>query len=615
MTRFGKIIPTTIGIPMKPRLVLTLTLLHLWTATAPAANVQFAGIINDNAGSQISEWRTATTVKTLDGDGDNLYGTAARLFYIVAFVGGGTVYGYGGSDAQVGPFPGYAVVDHPTVGVDLEVRTTTNGGVAGPDDVMFTFTALAGSPANVRVGVVTDGLNGAVYSPASIGLRQVGGGGSSAEHTLTAVNSTLDMVFFDVYGVTAGDQFEIFGDTGAGGYATHQIVTWDAIPAPTGPPVITTDPISVALVDGGLTTVTFRVVATGDAVSYEWFRNGLTTGVTTPTYTFSAVPADNGASYHCVATNGSGTDTSNPATLTIVPPSPQAATYRAALAAESSRIAFFPFDGDTGPPITNTVNATFGGTIRAGSLLTGNANRVAGTTALEGTAGLTLDPAWEFADDNTGTVEALLYQSSTAGYNPSFFSIRNGASVRYSLHGDAGGGRLYLYNGSTVSIWSTPRSMIGRVSHVAIVLDNGSATAYFDGLNLGTQLNLLGSGTGISTQIGSSTDGSAELWPGAIDELAIYSDALPGSAIASHADAWFGPLPVPKVTGVSTSGGLIFLTAPSVAGFRYWLEHSPDLAMPWQEVAGSGLDGTGADLILSAILGGDKGFYRVCVTR
>jgi hypothetical protein len=95
---------------------------------------------------------------------------------------------------------------------------------------MFTFTALAASPENVRIGVATDGLNGAQFSPASIGLRQIGG--SSAEHTLTSVNNTLDMVFFDVTGVTGGDQFEVFGDSGTGDFATHQIVTWDALTIP-----------------------------------------------------------------------------------------------------------------------------------------------------------------------------------------------------------------------------------------------------------------------------------------------------------------------------------------------------------------------------------------------
>lgn len=214
---------------MKTNPLTALMLLLLLPVSANAANVSFAGVINNNTGAEISEWRTASTPKTLDPDGDNTYGTVARLFYTVVFVGQGSVYQFDSSDGQVGPFAGYSAVDHPVGGPDLQVRTTTHSG-AGPDDVMFTFTALAGSPANVRIGIATDGLDNAGFSPTSIGLRQVGG--SSAEHTLTSVNNVLDMVFFDVTGVTAGNQFQVFGDPGAFGFTTHSIVTWDAIPEP-----------------------------------------------------------------------------------------------------------------------------------------------------------------------------------------------------------------------------------------------------------------------------------------------------------------------------------------------------------------------------------------------
>ena len=203
---------------------------------ARSATISFAGVINDDAGAEISEWKTAGTVKTLDADGDNIYGTVAHLFYRVIFAGQNTLYQFNSSESHVGPFAGYAVVDHPDgVSADIQVRTTTNSAAGLADDVMFTFTALAGSPANVRIGIATDGLNGAQYSPGSIGLAQVGG--ASAEHTLTAVNNTLDMVFFDVTGITAGDQFQVFGDSGTGDFATHQFVTWDeiTIPEPAAP--------------------------------------------------------------------------------------------------------------------------------------------------------------------------------------------------------------------------------------------------------------------------------------------------------------------------------------------------------------------------------------------
>lgn len=209
--------------------------LALLPASAKAATVVFSGVINDNAGSEISQWKTASTAKTLDADGDNVYGTLAHLFYTIEFKGQNTLYSFDGSDGPVGPFPGYSVVDHPagdgTTPGDIQVRTTTSGPTFDTNHIMFTFSALAGSPANVRIGIATDGIDGGGgYASASIGLRQVAG--SSAEHTMTSTNDTLDMVFFDVTGIATGDQFEVFGDTGTNGYATHQFVTWDVVPEP-----------------------------------------------------------------------------------------------------------------------------------------------------------------------------------------------------------------------------------------------------------------------------------------------------------------------------------------------------------------------------------------------
>jgi hypothetical protein len=204
--------------------------LSLFPISANAATVAFAGVINNDAGSEITQWKTVSTTKTLDADGDNEYGTLAHLFYGIEFKGQNTLYSFDGSDSQVGPFGGYATVDSPNGGADVQVRTTTNGGGGGSDDVMFTFTALVGSPASVRIGIATDGLNDGGYSSATIGLRQVGG--SSFEYTMTNANTTLEMVFFDVTGITAGNQFEVFADAGAYGYTTHQFITWDVIPEP-----------------------------------------------------------------------------------------------------------------------------------------------------------------------------------------------------------------------------------------------------------------------------------------------------------------------------------------------------------------------------------------------
>jgi len=210
-----------------------LVALAVAVAGTQAATINFAGVINDDAGSEITQWKTAATTKTLDPDGDNVYGTAGSIFYTVGTYGTAATFGgLAPGNRQVGPY-GYVSVDHPDgVSADIQVRTTTNdaGGQANHDMAYFDITASA--PLHVRVGITADGLDGAQFSPASIGLRQIIGGTDSAEHTLTAVNNTVDMVFFDVLNVSAGDRFAVFADSGTGNFATHSFVSLDEVPEP-----------------------------------------------------------------------------------------------------------------------------------------------------------------------------------------------------------------------------------------------------------------------------------------------------------------------------------------------------------------------------------------------
>lgn len=403
------------------------------------------------------------------------------------------------------------------------------------------------------------------------------------------------------------DEVAIFNDAlTAASIAAHAIAWYGPLPE------ITVHPLSQTVVEGA--PVTFSVNSLGPDLTYQWRRNN----VNIPAATGSSlqvvtVAADNGAVYDCIVTNMTGSDTSNPATLALVAAAPRSAAYRAAIAAEPGKLAYFPFDGDIGPAVTNTISAPNGGTLRGTSSLAGAAAEVVGTTGLRGTAGLTADAEWEFPD-STGSVEAMLYQSGTSGANPCFFSIRDSASVRYSLHGATNGSALFFWNGSAVSQWTTPRNMIGRRSHVVITFDNGNVTAYFDGVPLGTRANGLGGGTGISTQIGSSTENSAELWPGTIDELALYADPLSPVVVNAHASAWFGAVAQPVITQTSISSGILFLTVPSAADLSYIIETSPDLVTPWASV-GTATAGTGSDLFLSAPAAASAEFFRVRAFR
>jgi hypothetical protein len=215
---------------MKQALLL-LTSSIAMTCFANAATITYYDSVLNDTGSEVTQWRTSTTNKSMDIDGDNIYGTFGGIAYGDAVVGAMTFIG---AQSQVGPFAGYATIDDINGGVDRQVRTTSNSGAAGSDIVMYTFELNTAVAANqiLRVGIATDGLDNGSFAPGSIGLNEVGGSGL-AERVTVADNAIIDMYFFDVTGgVSAGTQFQVFADSGTADFVTHQFVSLDVVPEP-----------------------------------------------------------------------------------------------------------------------------------------------------------------------------------------------------------------------------------------------------------------------------------------------------------------------------------------------------------------------------------------------
>ena len=88
-------------------------------------------------------------------------------------------------------------------------------------------------------------------------------------------------------------------------------------------PVITDHPQDATATEGG--AVTFRVTATGSDLTYQWqyrvpggsWKNSPAEGNRTAALTVPVTLSRNGNSYRCVVTNSAGSDTSDPATLTV----------------------------------------------------------------------------------------------------------------------------------------------------------------------------------------------------------------------------------------------------------------------------------------------------------
>lgn len=361
------------------------------------------------------------------------------------------------------------------------------------------------------------------------------------------------------------------------------------------PPQVTTHPANLTAFAGG--AARFTVVATG-ATSYQWRKNtvSLAPAGTAATLVIDPVlAADTGASYDCIVTNANGSVTSNAGVLTVTNPPVGSGYYASAVQAEPSLFAYFPVDGSTSPAVTNVENPAFSGTINGDSAHDSNAVRTIGAKSVAsngaGWVSVTKDPQWDFSD-GSGTIEMWVYHSAAAGYNPSMIAVRNGGSspdlTRFSIHAGANGNPVYFYNGSAAPTWTLGSSSIGRLMHLAIVMDNGQATLYENGVSRGTLAVGLGPGINLPALIGSAGPSTQESFPGNLDEIALYADPLPASAITAHYNAWLtataGSAPVftthPATQTVNENGSATFTVALSSAtGASYrWQKNGVDIA-------------------------------------
>lgn len=298
----------------------------------------------------------------------------------------------------------------------------------------------------------------------------------------------------------------------------------------------------------------------------------------------------------------------------LLPASADAVHYRSSVQAEPTLLSFYPFDGDVAPTAVDRIPPLQNGTL-TGAVFSSAAGTV-GAQSVQG-ARVALGPVsdYEFSD-GSGTVEMFLYQTATAGFNPCFFAGRDDSqspAVRYSLHGGAGGNQLFIWNGSVAPSVTTPVSMVNNLVHVAYVFEAGLVTVYFNGAAIATWNAPLGAGLGRSFQIGASGPASQEAWPGRIDEVAIYGEALPASAIAAHYAAWLTALAgsAPVITQQPAN---LALDEGQTANFSVQLADASGAIYRWTK-NGTNLPGaTNATLVISpATLADNNAVFRCVV--
>jgi len=346
--------------------------------------------------------------------------------------------------------------------------------------------------------------------------------------------------------------------------------TSDFLLRPAGPNILT-QPQSATVWEGG--SAIFTVSAALDAsLTYKWRRGGATMteipGATAATYRLpQAALTDSGAVFDCVLANLGGSQTSSVATLTVLPrKTTDVDYYRAGVTSEASLAAYFPVDYCTGTVVTNVADATraHDGALELNATYDGQTNHAFGQLALsfnaDGDVQIPKDAAYEFSSGN-GTVEALVYMSTATGSDPTIFSVAtDGGDLYYALQASRDGGSLLLSTNSAVAAgrlsWPVP-NLIGRLAHIAVVFDHGTnVTPYVDGMPLATKNQAFGPGTGSPAWIGSLGTGmTLYRWQGTIDELAVYTSALPMTTVQTHYSRFvYGTnIVAPSIVSQSTS--------------------------------------------------------------
>lgn len=206
---------------MRSRNILPLILFTGIPSILPAATITYVGA---TSGNEVARWRTDSVGKSFDLDGDNVYGSFGATNWRETSVGGQAA----GSNV-LGFWAGNAGSQH-VKGVydDIDSLLSANSTVdAGITLNRFTieFTGVDADYANkiVRIGVM-QGVLGAgeiakdydkilkVTEVDSAGASIDGGGASGVVSVRGGAADTLnhiDMLFFDISNINAGDRFEI----------------------------------------------------------------------------------------------------------------------------------------------------------------------------------------------------------------------------------------------------------------------------------------------------------------------------------------------------------------------------------------------------------------------
>ena len=465
------------------------------------------------------------------------------------------------SSAQSCALAGFIITDQPVVPKDPP-DTTVNQGAAL--DLKATVIGVGSLSYQWRTnGTPVPGATNAAYHVAS---------------TTAADAGNYDLVVTNLYGATTS------------GVAVVTVVKV---------PVITSDlsGVSGTIFSGGNFS-TWSIVAGGAApLHYYWYRGGTPVGTDNPTLLLTNVSVADSGSYYVVVSNALGSIKSATNHLSVVA-SPDAYTTGVGRDLPS---AYWPLSETSGTLAMDYSGASHYGTNNGGLTLGATGPRPPSFQGFNsGKDAYQFDGTSSYIDCGTGpslsgttdfTLEAWINTTATAagqivqqryknGYNGEYFlGLNANGNVTFTIYG--GGG--YQFNALT-----SPNSVNdGNWHHIAAVRSKGTTGAiYIDGTVVATQTS-----TAVApldntfiTYIGADMRDSVSYFNGVMSDVAIYSYALSGSQIATH--AYTGRLGSSPILLSTMPGGYAIDSKPvgtAHPGINYgtkWLATVTDTASP-----------------------------------
>ena len=343
------------------------------------------------------------------------------------------------------------------------------------------------------------------------------------------------------------------------------------------PPLISVQPVGGAFYPGRNLRLT--VWASGADLTYQWIKDGQALPAATNWFLdFLPLAATNAGSYS-VTISGHGQQVVS--STAVIQTGVKLTSYQAAVRGESSLISYYTFDASDSNDSKGTNNGVLTGTATFDVGVGQSSDKA---LLLDGSGSVSLGAVSDFEFTNgNGTAEAWIRPdwTSSPGYDPCVFADRSGGPTDWSIHMLRDRTGIGNWNGSHFQ--SLGLGDTTGWHHLAVAFGGSQVWMYWDGQLLGTFAQPIDLSTGLTSQIGSSADSTAEAWVGAIDEVAFYRSTLDANAIQNHFLAMVRSTQPPALSFHSSGSQLTLSWPPDATGFT--LQAADDLpASTWLPV-------------------------------